>query len=163
MQQLKNIYSKKHLTTSQCENSLEAFANDLNKNLIKAHKSPLQMLMGIMLKGEYNSIDPTFKTEEETVFEQQMQAKIAKANRMRELKQQAQEASWDIWLDQIGCIDITHAVSSLRRFSAAPRVGHLKRIERVYRYLNNWNNDHIRIDARPHIKIGAVQFKDAIW
>ena len=68
-----------------------------------------------------------------------------------------------IWLNHIGRIDITHAVASLSRFSAAPRVGHLKRIERVYRYLHNWDKAQIRIDARPHEKLGEVQFKDADW
>ena len=44
-----------------------------------------------------------------------------------------------IWLGQIGRIDITHAVSSLSRFSVAPSEGHLSRIEKVYGYLKNWN------------------------
>ena len=87
--------------------------------------------MGIMLKGEYNSIDPTFKTEEETVFEQQMQAKIAKANRMRELKQQAQEASFDLWLDGLTKEDkdqifVKLEVFGLERMKEREKEVHLK-------------------------------------
>ena len=68
-----------------------------------------------------------------------------------------------IWLGQIGRIDITHAVSSLSRFSAAPREGHLSRIEKVYGYLKNWKSAHIKIDSRPHLPIGKQMFKDADW
>ena len=114
IQQLKNIYNKNHLTASQCESALEAFANDLDKNIIKSTKSPLSFLMGIMLKGEYNAIDPTFKTEEETVFEQQMKAKIAKANRMRELKLHAQEASCDLWIDELAKEDKDQIFAKLK-------------------------------------------------
>ena len=71
------------------------------ESLIKATKSPLSFLMGILLKGEYVSIDPEFKTEEETLLEQQMQAKIDKANRMRSMKIKAQQASFDIWMDSV--------------------------------------------------------------
>ena len=102
-QQIKNIFNKKNLTADQVEESLAAFANDLEKGLTSSQKAPLSFLMGIMLKGNtYTSVDPKFKTDEEIYMQKQMEAKIAKANEMRAMHDQAKEASYDIWVSKLG-------------------------------------------------------------
>ena len=101
MQQLKNICSRGHLTSEQCENSLESFSHDLENNLVTSRKTPLQFLMGILLKGEYFSTDKNFKTEEETEREKQLRAKIDKANAMRAMEAEAKEASFYLWMQEL--------------------------------------------------------------
>ena len=100
MQHLKNIASKQVSSPEQVEVSLEAFANDLEKDLIKTKRSPLALLMGILLKGDrYMSIDPEYKTEEETLLAQQMEAKIKRETKMSELKEKAKKSSFILWED----------------------------------------------------------------
>jgi hypothetical protein len=60
-----------------------------------------------------------------------MQAKIAKANRMRELKQHAQEASYDLWIDELAKEDKDQIfakleVFGLERMSEQQKEIHLK-------------------------------------
>lgn len=50
------------------------------------------------------------------------------------------------WLITIGRYDLTFAISSLSRFSAAPRHGHLRALKRVFRYLNANPSKFIKID-----------------
>jgi hypothetical protein len=40
-----------------------------------------------------------------------------------------------VWLVRIGRIYVAHAASSLSRFTACPRKGHLKRVLRIFGYL----------------------------
>ena len=49
------------------------------------------------------------------------------------------------WAVQIGRFDITTAVMTLSRFRAAPRQGHLDRIQRIYGYLSKMRHAAIRI------------------
>ena len=42
------------------------------------------------------------------------------------------------WLVTAGRVDIAYAVSSMSRFSAAPRKGHLKLAEQIFEYLNKY-------------------------
>ena len=41
------------------------------------------------------------------------------------------------WVVQIGIFDIHYAVTSLNRFSAAPREGHLNQLVNIFGYLQN--------------------------
>jgi hypothetical protein len=54
------------------------------------------------------------------------------------------------WLLTIGRYDLTFAISSLSRFSAAPREGHLKALHRVFRYLNANPCKFIKIDPEDY-------------
>ena len=49
------------------------------------------------------------------------------------------------WAIQIGRWDIGTAVSTMSRFRAMPRVGHLDRLKRIYGYLRKYNNAIVRI------------------
>jgi hypothetical protein len=49
------------------------------------------------------------------------------------------------WVIQIGRFDVGTAVMSLSRFRAAPRVGHLDRVKRIYGYLSKMRNGVVRI------------------
>ena len=49
------------------------------------------------------------------------------------------------WVIQIGRFDITTAVMTLSRFRAAPRIGHLERVQRIYGYLSKMRHAKIRI------------------
>lgn len=55
------------------------------------------------------------------------------------------------WASVIGRLDITHAVSSLSRFSAAPRQGHLDLVVRVVGYLKKFPNKRSYINPAPLI------------
>lgn len=53
------------------------------------------------------------------------------------------------WIVLLGRIDIAQATSSLSRFNAAPRKGHLNRAWRIFGYLKRHKHKAIRIDPRP--------------
>jgi hypothetical protein len=55
------------------------------------------------------------------------------------------------WLVTLGRIDVCYAVSSLRRFCAAPREGHYKRVLRLWGYLKKYPDKAVAIDARDPI------------
>ena len=60
-----------------------------------------------------------------------------------------------VWLVNIGRIDVSHAASSLSRFTAAPRKGHMKRALRVFGYLKKRPNRRIVVDSRDPILRGG--------
>jgi Reverse transcriptase (RNA-dependent DNA polymerase) len=55
------------------------------------------------------------------------------------------------WATTIGRPDVSFAVSSLSRFSAAPRQGHLDLVLHILGYLKRFPHRRIRIDSRPII------------
>lgn len=57
------------------------------------------------------------------------------------------------WVVTIGRLDIAFAVSSLSRFVACPRKGHLDRALYVFGYLKKFPNRRIRIDSRDPIVV----------
>ena len=61
------------------------------------------------------------------------------------------------WLVTIGRFDIAFATSSLARFVASPRQGHLDRLKHVFGYLKKWPNHRIRIDAGDPMLIGSEE------
>jgi hypothetical protein len=60
-----------------------------------------------------------------------------------------------VWLVVIGRIDVAHATSSLSRFTACPRKGHLDRVLRVFGYLKKRPNRRIVVDSRDPIYRGG--------
>ena len=59
------------------------------------------------------------------------------------------------WIVGIGRFDIAHATSTLARFSACPRQGHLKRALRVFAYLKRRPNRRLVMDSRDPIITGG--------
>jgi Reverse transcriptase (RNA-dependent DNA polymerase) len=55
------------------------------------------------------------------------------------------------WASTIGRLDIAFAVSSLSRFSEAPREGHLELTMHLFGYLKKFRNRRIVLDSRPLI------------
>lgn len=53
-----------------------------------------------------------------------------------------------VWLVTIGRLDLAYSTTSLSRFVACPREGHLKRVLRVYGYLKHRKNQRIIVDSR---------------
>src|SRR5688500_1796662 len=51
------------------------------------------------------------------------------------------------WIITLGRFDISYAVSSLARYTMAPREGHLSALQRVFGYLRNKPKGRILIDA----------------
>ena len=51
------------------------------------------------------------------------------------------------WLVTIGRIDVAYATSSMSRFTACPRKGHLERVMKIYGYLKKYSNRRIVIDS----------------
>ena len=52
-----------------------------------------------------------------------------------------------VWLCSIGRFDIAYAISSLSRFSSAPRNGHFDALVRVFQYINKFPDKRLRVDA----------------
>jgi hypothetical protein len=59
------------------------------------------------------------------------------------------------WVTCLGRIDIAFAASSLSRFSACPREGHLNRVLRVFGYLKKNKNRRVIVDSRDPIYVGG--------
>jgi len=64
--------------------------------------------------------------------------------------------NWIICLERM---DVAFAVTSLPRFSACPRKGHLSRLMRIFGYLKKCKNRRIIVDSNDPIVIGG---KDAL-
>ena len=63
------------------------------------------------------------------------------------------------WIVCIGRMDVGFATSSLSRFTACPRKGHMERALRVFGYLKKYKNRRIVIDSKDPIRVGG---KDAL-
>jgi len=66
------------------------------------------------------------------------------------------------WIIILGRFDIQFAVTTLARYSNAPRQGHLKALQRVFGYLRKWNKGKIVIDiedppVRDEVKVTSGQ------
>ena len=64
------------------------------------------------------------------------------------------------WLVNIGRLDIAFATSSLSRFTACPRQGHLERAVQVFEYLKQFQNRQIVVDSRDPIFEGDESVLD---
>jgi len=64
------------------------------------------------------------------------------------------------WVITISRADVCYATSSLSRFSAAPREGHLSRVLRVGGYLKKYLNRAIRIDSSPFKRRPNIKQKE---
>lgn len=60
------------------------------------------------------------------------------------------------WLITCGRLDLNFATSSLSRFSAAPREGHMKAAVHMFKYLNQHPDKWITIDPSPHKPPGEI-------
>jgi hypothetical protein len=65
-----------------------------------------------------------------------------------------------VWIVTIGRIDVAPATSSLSRFTACPRQGHLDRALRVFGYLKKRPNRRIVVDSRDPTLIGGQDALD---
>jgi hypothetical protein len=61
------------------------------------------------------------------------------------------------WLVTCGRMDLAFALNSLSRFSAAPRVNHLKWAERMFCYLNKHPAKWVRMDPGEHIPSAELE------
>ena len=64
------------------------------------------------------------------------------------------------WAVSLGRFDIATAVMTLSSFRASPRLGHLKRVQRVYGYLSKFNDSAIRIRTKQpdYSNIDVVEY-----
>ena len=63
------------------------------------------------------------------------------------------------WIVCIGRMDVAYATSSLSRFTACPRKGHMDRVLRIFGYLKKYKNRRVVVDSRDPIVVGG---KDAL-
>ena len=63
------------------------------------------------------------------------------------------------WIACIGRMDVAFATTSLSRFTACPRQGHMDRVLRIFGYLKKYKNRRVVIDSRDPILKGG---KDAL-
>jgi uncharacterized protein (DUF2249 family) len=66
------------------------------------------------------------------------------------------------WAVKLCRIDICYATSSISRFSAAPREGHLSRVLRIWGYLKKCPNRALDIDHKPIPNTDEIQHKAII-
>jgi hypothetical protein len=59
------------------------------------------------------------------------------------------------WIVGIGRFDVAHSVTSMSRFAACPREGHLARAYRIFGYLKKKPNRRIVVDSRDPIITGG--------
>jgi len=59
------------------------------------------------------------------------------------------------WIVCLGRMDVAFSVTSLSRFSACPRKGHLSRVLRIFGYLKKYKNRRIVINSDDPIVIGG--------
>ena len=59
------------------------------------------------------------------------------------------------WIVCLGRMDVAFAVTSLSRFSACPRKGHLSRLLRIFGFLKKYKNRRIVINSDDPIVIGG--------
>ena len=64
------------------------------------------------------------------------------------------------WAVSLGRLDICMAVMTLSFLPVTPRIGHLKRAQRIYGYLANFNNSAIRIRTKQpdYTKLDLVEY-----
>ena len=67
------------------------------------------------------------------------------------------------WLVTLGRFDIAYAVSSLARYSLAPRRGHLEAMKRIFGYIKDHKNGRILIDPSKHQVPIEEENPDADW
>jgi hypothetical protein len=65
-----------------------------------------------------------------------------------------------VWICCIGRVDVTFPVTSMSRFTACPRKGHLKRVLRIFGYLKKHKNRRIIVDSRDPIIEGGRDILD---
>ena len=65
------------------------------------------------------------------------------------------------WIVCLGRIDVAFSTSSLSRFTACPRKGHLDRVLRVFGYLKKHNNRRYIVDSRDPILVGGTDALEA--
>jgi hypothetical protein len=63
------------------------------------------------------------------------------------------------WIVCLGRIDVAFSTSSLSRFTACPRKGHMDRVLRVFGYLKKYKNRRFVVDSRDPI---LIRGKDAL-
>ena len=66
------------------------------------------------------------------------------------------------WIQLAGRFDITFAVSSLSRFAARPREGHLKRAIKIYGYLKKYQKRGYKIDPENQSSISNIKISSQI-
>ena len=66
------------------------------------------------------------------------------------------------WAISLGRFDICTAVMTLSSFRASPRIGHLKRAQRIYGYLAKFNDSAIRIRVQQP-DYSKIEVKDYDW
>jgi hypothetical protein len=66
------------------------------------------------------------------------------------------------WMVTCGRLDLQQAVSSLSRFSAAPRAGHLVAATRIFKYLNRHPDEWVKIDPSPHVPPAALDVPNGL-
>jgi hypothetical protein len=99
---LKKIAEKKLLTHEQVQESLEAFGNDFEKDLVKSKGPKRNLFIGTLLKGnQYFSVDPQFKTSEDVFYEDQLKAKIMKHKEKEKLELEVSNIYFSEWIESV--------------------------------------------------------------
>jgi hypothetical protein len=65
-----------------------------------------------------------------------------------------------VWIVTIGRFDCAYATSSLSRFTAAPRQGHLERCLKIFGYLKKRCNRRIMVDSSSPVLSGETEVLD---
>lgn len=97
---LSQIFTKNELTPKQVQDSINAFAFDLeeNKRGEKIKTSPLNLFMGILKGGNPYNPPKNYESDEDRVLREQVEAEREKLEKRRQMQSELNELKYQNWL-----------------------------------------------------------------
>tara|TARA_Y100001935_G_C17303700_1_gene510884 strand:- start:428 stop:2203 length:1776 start_codon:yes stop_codon:yes gene_type:complete len=111
---LSQIFTKNELTPKQVQDSINAFAFDLNENQRgeKIKTSPLNLFMGILKGGSEYHPPKNFVSEEDRILKEQVEAEREKFEKRQQMQSELKEIKYQNWLldlsvqDKLSILDV---------------------------------------------------------
>ena len=124
--------------------SSETYIRNVTEKFESLLNTPFKMMKTPMNESYHPELEesPLLNSEDHTLF----CALIGSAN----------------WMITLGRFDIAYAISSLSRFSMAPRKGHLEALYRVFGYLKKFPSGKVIIDPHP-MTFTDLKFEEYDW
>lgn len=97
---LSQIFTKNELTPKQVQDSINAFAFDLNENQRgeKIKTSPLNLFMGILKGGSPYNPPKNYESDEDRLLREQVEAEREKLEKRRQMQAELKELKFQNWL-----------------------------------------------------------------
>ena len=97
---LSQIFTKNELTPKQLQDSINAFAFDLdeNKRGEKIKASPLNLFMGILKNGSAYNPPKNYESDEDRLLREQVEAEREKLEKRHQMQSELKELKYQNWL-----------------------------------------------------------------